>query len=549
MIYNHSERAKKTARGILSLCLLCLTPFITACLDHEDEQLESDTVPLTFYLQTAGGQQTRAYIGDVSGETDESTIHSVKVWLFDESNCISYSKTIDATNKVTMNIPQSYIGKSIDVYIIANPASVGLGAEEGEGALNASTPLNTLTSTVFKENFTAANPVEAVPNSGLPMSRIVKGCPITLAEGGIKAKLPDIMITRAVSKIRFAFARNEASQGSIVGITIRKNYIPKNEYVFPVDPAVYSTTDNYPDYNGIYIGDYRANIKKTSVDADDYEQVPMVFGTNAVGSGITSTLIDYDNTNNNGIPVLDDPNTITWGSWSESEAANTATNKAQAYNDLMNTYTRKTVYIRESDKKLCCEIYYRPTPSSDVKMAEFYMDNASQVQDFARNHIWIVYGYFLGDKFNLRIETIPWDDSYINIDYTQVVSWKEGGEPKWTPTPTTTTEKYNGTYYTIVHTNGGETPSMSFTLDSPEGWQWVAVLEPLTDGANNFISFSDGSYMATGSVGQTSVLDFKIATTPTSVTHRVRLRLLVRTLSGDQSLEVQKAKIIISRSI
>ena len=248
-----------------------------------------------------------------------------------------------------------------------------------------------------------------------------------------------------------------------------------------------------------------------------------------------------------------DPTIYTWANWSTSDAASSLSNqqKAVTYNALMDNYTCKTLYLRESDKQLEGKIYYRLSPTGTIKSATFKMISPSEVQDFARNHIWIVYGYFLGDKFNLIVQTIPWEDSFITLDYTETVSWKDEGEPDWTPTLTSansSTETIEGTNYTVIHTNGGDTPSMSFTLDSPQGWEWIAVLEPLTSGAGDFISFGDGSSVATGDVGLASTLSFRIATTSTSVVHRARLRLFVRTPSGDQSIEVQTVKFIISRN-
>ena len=111
------------------------------------------------------------------------------------------------------------------------------------------------------------------------------------------------------------------------------------------------------------------------------------------------------------------------------------------------------------------------------------------------------------------------------------------------------TETINGTDYTVLYVNGGDTPSLAFTLDAPVGWEWMAVLEPMTDGAGDFISFTGGSSVAHGSVGQASLLNFNISATSTTVTHRARLRLYVRTTSGDQSREVQSVKYIISRNI
>ena len=546
MIYNHFDKAKRTARGIITLCLLCMMPFITACLDREDELPDNSTVPLTFYLQTAGSQQTRAYIGDVPGSNPENYIGSIKAWLFADGNCVSYSERIDVTdgvNRVTMDIPQNLIGKTADLYIIAN---------DGEG-LGAGTGLNNLTTALLTSTkFTAANPTtEDNIGSGLPMSRIVKGCNITSADG-IQAKIDDdnvILLTRAVSKIRFAFARTKEHPGEVLGITLNANQIASQEYIFPVDPAT-----NTADYTDPYLGDLHANIVSGS-----YENTVMTIGigsTDVSADPIVPIVPFGDKTITEVFSATDltvDPTIYTWANWSTSEAVSSLSNqeKAVTYNELMNAYTIKNIYLRESDKQLEGKIYYRLSPTGTIKSATFRMISPSDVQDFARNHIWIVYGYFLGDKFNLIVQTIPWEDSFITLNYTETVSWKDGGEPVWTPTLTSDNscdETIDGITYKVIHTNGGDTPSMSFTLDSPEGWQWIAVLEPLTSGAGDFISFADGTSVATGDVGLASTLNIKIATTSTSVVHRARLRLLVRTPSGDQSLEVQPVKYIISRN-
>lgn len=547
MIHYQFNKVKRMVRGVLPLCLLVLLPFATSCFQHEYDCIEEETVPLTFYLQTAGSQQTRAYIGEVPGTNDENAIRSIKVWLFDGSNCVSYSNTIDRTNnEVTMSIPKSYVGKNVDVYIIANPASVGLGAEEGEGALNAETPLNTLTAAIFKENFTAATPITAVPGNGLPMSRIVKDCPITLAADGIKATLPEIVITRAVSKIRFAFARTKEHTGQVLGITLNANQIAGQEYIFPIEPS----EANAADYTSPYLGDLHANIVSGS-----YENTVMTLGSTDGSADlivpfgdqtITEVYDDNDPTK--------DPTIYTWTNWSNSNAASSLSNqqKAETYNALMDNYTCKTLYLRESDKQLEGKIYYRLSSTGTVKSATFRMiANSDNLQDFARNHIWIVYGYFLGNKFNLIVQTIPWEDANVSIDYTETVTWKEEGSPSWTPAldgSNSSEEQIGASTYTVVHTDAGDTPKLTFNIDSPQGWEWIAVLEPLTDGAGDFISFANGSSAATGSVGQPATLNFKIATTATSEVHRARLKLYVRTTSHDQSLEVQAVKYIISRS-
>ena len=70
---------------------IALLPLMTACCDYEDERMEGTPVPVTFYLQTAGGHQTRAYINELAAESAaESAINSVKVWFFDDAeNCVA----------------------------------------------------------------------------------------------------------------------------------------------------------------------------------------------------------------------------------------------------------------------------------------------------------------------------------------------------------------------------------------------------------------------------------------------------------------------------
>lgn len=537
MIYNHFDKTKRTVRGISSLCLLLILPFITACHDYDENDSAEvlKTVPLTFYLQSAS-QQTRAYIGDIESEAnDEKAIYSVQVWLFDNGTNVGYTNEI-VNNKVTIDVPQSVVSKgSVDVYIIANGASGGI-----TGLTATSTIADLTAATLGGMNFTPANPTTLVPSGGLPMSRIVKGC--TIDNSGITPTLGTIEVTRAVSKIRFAFAKTKDHKGEVLGIKINGNMIAASEYILPVEP----NETNIADYTNPYLGDLHANIVSNSYVSD----AMMLGSTDGTTVLVPTANIQevYDQNDD-----TKDPTIYTWANWSNSDVVSNMSNqdKAVTYNALMNTYVTNKVYLRETDKQLTGTIYYRLSSTGAVKSADFRMIQSSDVQDFARNHIWIVYGYFLGNKFNLIVQTIPWEDAYVSIDYTETVTWKDEGSPSWTPAldgSNSSEEQIGASTYTVVHTDAGDTPKLTFNIDSPQGWEWIAVLEPLTDGAGDFISFANGSLAATGSVGQPATLNFKIATTATSEVHRARLKLYVRTTSHDQSLEVQAVKYIISRS-
>ena len=79
-----------------------MTMFLGSCLDHEEDLYKQDYADLTFYLQTTGGQQTRAYVGEEAGNNDENTILTYKIWLFEHEtgNFIDYTETVSNDKKV-----------------------------------------------------------------------------------------------------------------------------------------------------------------------------------------------------------------------------------------------------------------------------------------------------------------------------------------------------------------------------------------------------------------------------------------------------------------
>lgn len=174
--------------------------------------------------------------------------------------------------------------------------------------------------------------------------------------------------------------------------------------------------------------------------------------------------------------------------------------------------------------------------------------------DIVRNHhyIFTITGAEVGHRLLLTVQTIPWDDERMTVDYTETISWNGSELLTWIPALTEENsyiidkegDEYDG--FTVFVVSPGDTPTCSFTLNAPQGWRWRAQLEPLTDGADEYITFLDGSLFKEGSVGQQATLNFKIQTGNTSVQHQSRLRLYVR--SGDNSLEVKTLKFIISRN-
>ena len=415
MMKKITDKARKTAKRINPLYLLTLLPLFSACYEYDESDREGaqETVPLTFYLQSAGSQQTRAYEGEVDGETAENTIQTIKVWFFKGGNFVTYSDVID-NGKVTIDVPNSAISNgTVDAYIIANSESAGV-------ELGRTSALSQITGAIIAtNNFGTASPVTAVPNTGLPMSRIIKDLSLVDDNNEVKTDLGVINITRAVSKICFAFGMYTGDFGEIVGISLDGGQIAASEYVMPVEPS----TANAADYTEPYLGDFRTNIV-----ANGYEATELLFGTK---NGTTGTTALFASDDIHTTTTSDNPSNYTWENWSETYTGN-AGEKAQQYYSVITPFVKQTVYLRESDKKLTGKIYYRyriPTvvngtttyTTTDIKETTFQMDATSTVQDFARNHVWIVYSYFEGGKLYVNPTVAPWTNA-AELEYTLKMS-------------------------------------------------------------------------------------------------------------------------------
>lgn len=400
-----ANKAKTKWSKLAQLCLLAAMPAFFGCADDGNGYFLGDTVPMTLYLQTSNAHQTRAYIGDLAAESEaESKINTIKVWFVDPdasgSAPVAFAGTI-SDNKVTVTLPRTLVSKgTADVYIIANAESAGL----GESLTKNSTVAEITAATIAVDNFGTATPVTEVPSTGLPMSRIVKGLALT-EDGEPKTNLGAISLTRAVSKIRFAFGMYTGDLGEIVGISLDGNQIAGAEYIMPVDPAT-----NTADYTAPYQGDLKANITPGS-----YQSTELLLGSKTEGTIVANTAIHTTQT-------TDNPSNYTWDNWTAANAS--VANKATAYNTAITPFVTNTVYLRETDKQLTGKIYYRLSSdaTAEVKTANFEMvANDPAVQDFARNHVWIVYSYFEGGKLYVKPTVAPWTDAPV-LDYTLKMS-------------------------------------------------------------------------------------------------------------------------------
>ena len=360
---------------LLSGMMLLMTG---ACSSSDEEGQESGAdkkpVVLAIYVyapeQAAAAQkkaaQTRGDVGEVDANpAAEGEIKSLKIWIYESvsGDSVRYFETKDvaALNQgqgTTYQIPVSDdFAKNkpdVDVYVMANVTNANCGVETDK---NTERDDLMTEAKIVKSKFGLSPLTTEVPTDGLPMAGKLTTQPVVgdapaLRIGTLSA-VSTVQLTRAVSKLRFVFAKTTGQpKVSITSITMNAGMIPDEEYLF--------TTPQSMTYN--------ANAGELLLsDIDDIAE--------------TADPTDYIYFNQD----------------------------AQEYENLINTAASKEtpevtvrgpIYLRESDKQLAGTITY--TIAGDEQTADFQMQQAG---DFLRNHTWIVYAYYAGSG-KLQVQTV-----------------------------------------------------------------------------------------------------------------------------------------------
>ena len=467
----------------------------TACSEiDEDQSAQEQTVPVTFYLRSAG-PNTRATEDIKAGTEAENAIHTAKVWLYQSAYTDAQSTEHaplllgyqDATfsdnageREITINIPKSVAdaGRKLDVYAVANAASVGLG-EMNAGSNEGTNSFDNvyLAGTNFTPQTLTASP--GVPTDGLPMSQIAKNKEIL--GSATQYTLNKIDLVRAISKIRFAFARPTGMQDvEITGIEIDGNLIPNQERIFPLQ-----NTDNYAKVGDIqFNGDRYTNINKTGTAPDyagTYISDVMRYGSAAHNTTLISTANIFEHV---------------WPKWFSIDYAGVT---GKTYEERIDSLLQAsnydfTTYLRESDKPITGTIYYRYGSTETTQSAKFTMPAPIEGQgpDFARNHIYTVYGHFKNGELCLTLTVNPWELKEATIDYkdhpsvSSPLTWIED---------TYDTDQRDATNHTYNLTMKYQTTAeCKFTIGTPKGFFWTASFSSVSGDpeAFKFVTVVDG---------------------------------------------------------
>lgn len=331
---------------------------------------------------------TRGDVGEVDAITNEGTIDSLQIWIYEQEtgNYVGYFSTKDVTalnqgQGTIYQIPVSddFASKKpyVNVYVMANVTNANCGV----GTLNKETARAALLEGAkitggLSGHFGLEQNTRTVPNDGLPFAGMLTGEPVvgdapTLRVGTL-SEVSTVQLTRAVSKLRFVFAKTTGQPTvNITSIKMNIGMIPDVEYLFQTPASM--------DYN---------------TEAKELLLTPI--------SDIAET---------------DDPTQYLY-----------LGQDAQEYENLINAAANKQpnpevtvegpIYLRESDKQLAGTISY----SIDGVAQEPVTFQMQQAGDFKRNHTWIVYASYAGAG-KLQVQSLyvkEWSTKELNH---QVYNW------------------------------------------------------------------------------------------------------------------------------
>lgn len=199
---------------------------------------------------------------------------------------------------------------------------------------------------------------------------------------------PSVQLTRAVSKLRFVFAKSQGmtetqiTSVELIDYTDESGVIPTQSYLFAREAEP---------LNGI------------ALPVSSYEPVTM-------GSERLPLLLDDD--------IKEDPNPVRLSGSStivDPYFGQPSLMNAQQYDAFLtnwigdSTKTEKLLYLRETDKPIKGRIHYKLGESRGT--ATFNMLGVG-AENLYRNGTWTVFAYYSSDPRRLEVETfvLPWDD-------------------------------------------------------------------------------------------------------------------------------------------
>lgn len=321
-----------------------------------------------------------------SSPKEEEKIYSIRVWAFksgtDENAMPIGFKAETGLSKIgTHNVSMELVRKAagnlenIDLYVLLNAESIGVLNDNNCKTMTR----KALKAATFNSNFginTDGSPqVTKVPDTGLPISRVITNLNVkdNIADDAAKAAANPVSVplVRAVSKLHFFFARKTGKDTESVSVTkieVNGETLTAASPVFPE-----AATNAEKDTKGL----------TGSFTGLTYLTQNLIFG------GIAT----------NKINPVDDPKAY-------------IRNNGERAQDYMIRLSKDIEegcrsYLRETDKSITGKIYFKSNTSLAERSVEF------KIRDAYRNHELVVYGYFSGEAnldLNLQYYVANWNE-------------------------------------------------------------------------------------------------------------------------------------------
>ena len=360
-----------------------------ACSRDEVVRPKAEAVSLEIIVKIPRPAVTRADEGYMSAEDPELAIHDLKVWVYNHATGARIAYLELEENNLQSGVEQRYAivlpdaiartAPNVDLYAIANSASTGLSFEE-------STARATLQGYCLEGDRFGTSTLTGrsdIATSGLPLTGVLENTPMTGSYPVLK--LGTVTLTRAVSKIRVLLCRQEGdTQDSFHFDSIHlEGNIGKKEKLF---------TDNVFDAGRLETGLF---------ELDETDGKYVSFSEDLT---LPASVATYPGPGEFGFRDDRHPSE-TPSQW--EERMNAAV-EAGYVDEIFMTY------LRESDAQLTGRIGYH-IGSEATKYVDFTMEAAG---DFIRNHVWVIYAYFIGGDLYVRPVRVPWIAGHAPLDVT-----------------------------------------------------------------------------------------------------------------------------------
>ena len=368
----------------LRLISLLFAVLLSSTCNLIDERIDGSCPQLSITLEFPQATMVKGDEGEMPASSAENIINTIQIWVFKSVGhqkvnylCLNRGDDVHAdyfpeggtAKRYAMQVSREFAIErpDVDIFVLANAASIG--KYSGENALVEGSSWEDVRNAAFGGDYFGIDHTD-LPDTGLPMS----ACGMNLKVGGEDPSLSvaTVSLQRCVSKIHFYFSQTlttgeEAEQVEITGIELDGGFIPVSENVFsPYGGASIS---------GGYLDEGISITRSGNIASSD---APERYGF-AGKDGVT-----YERMMTEAI----DAGEVTDGG---------------------------VLYLRESDKLLTGKIRYKVN-NGDIRTATFQMADAG---DFARNHTWAVYGYFITDRtMQLALNVLPWDYSKYTINFS-----------------------------------------------------------------------------------------------------------------------------------